>query len=172
MSTTTLEWKHAEHVMKTIGQLELNPQQLTLLLQCMSPVTEAIKDGRIQTLQDLSKLLQKKSEERFGPLHFVTPVAKGDTLVGNEFITHSRRLAGEGGKQTLGREAYYFYKKQENQHLLPTDLAVKTIIFCDDEFSSGSDRYVHSLYRNGSHWFTCDSLLSGEFDGDCVAAVA
>lgn len=52
----------------------------------------------------------------FGPLQFVKPVAKGEVLVGTDFIADSKELAKNDGKQTLGQEAYDFYKKKSRRH--------------------------------------------------------
>lgn len=63
---TTLNWDHAEHALKTIGQLGLEDgKQLTLFCQCMSPIATAIKDGQICSHSDLKKLLKeaKKSAD-------------------------------------------------------------------------------------------------------------
>lgn len=110
----------------------------------------------------------------FGPLQTIPTVsrAKASVLVGTDFVADSKKLAKKDGKQTLGQEAYDFYKKKENWHLLPDDPEVQVVVFCDAQFESGSSQCVRYLYRDGARWLESYDWLGDEFSDGCVAAVS
>ena len=92
---TTLSWDHADHALKTIGQLGLvDGKQFTLLCQCMSPLATAIKDGRITSQSDLKKLIEEAKkivEVPQAPKQYLRLLSEG-----KEF-----RLGKTEGKKTI-----------------------------------------------------------------------
>jgi len=126
----------------------------------------------IETLQQVleGKMMAKPS---FGKLEYVQPVEKGKVLGGHDFVKESRRLANEAKVETLGDEAYDFYKKKENQHLLPgKETGINVVVFVEAQVASGGKRRVRYLYRGGAGWSEHFSWLDNGFNDSCAAAVS
>lgn len=108
----------------------------------------------------------------FKELEFVRPVQNGKRLVGTELIPESRRLAQANGKETLGIEAYDFYGRKENWHLLPTSLDAQWVIFPEAQPVDDGKLSVLFLVRYGQDWHKRSAWLSFGFGSNCVAAVS
>jgi len=110
---------------------------------------------------------------KFGKLEYVQPVEKGKVLGGHDFVKESRRLANEAKVETLGDEAYDFYKKKENQHLLPgKETGINVVVFVEAQVASGGSRSVRYLCRDGAGWDEDYIWLGYDFGDSCAAAVS
>lgn len=91
-----------------------------------------------------------------------------DYISSDEWLQHARAIT----KGTMNQEAYDFYAREENWHLLPDD--TEFLYFADTEFLYlGGDRYVRCLGRSGAEWDRRCSRLSDRFSCRCrVAALA
>ena len=109
----------------------------------------------------------------FGRLETIAPVKKGEVVSWKDFLARSKELAQNAGKKVLGQEAYDFYKKRENWHLMPSaDSGINVVFFVEAQFDSGGLLRVRCLCRDGSEWGEGCKWLSYEFFDDSFAAIS
>ncbi len=175
MSTTTLEWKHAQHAFRMIGQLPLEtPQQLNLLLEFMGQAAEVIRFGnekrRTEMKEAMKSLLLKVGLSKiYGPLKIARPVPAVGSWIYDQLIS----AAQEDGVKNLGEEAMLFYHQPENSHLMPDDPSVRFVVFGDSKFRIGHNEWrVHVLERTRHGWNQFHCWVGDVIDDTYVAAVA
>jgi hypothetical protein len=106
-------------------------------------------------------------------MKFVCPIPVGGSLTGFTLRNVARQLANDGAQITLGHDGYQFYRNPENWHLLPTNLEIKIILFCDACFEIRRFTFAHYLFRSSAGWsegeFGC---MGSPFYSNTVVAVS
>ena len=130
----------------------------------------------------LKRILRKEeSQGNFEALQTIHPFSFDQTeerIIGTDFVARAMWHASDSGFEDLGDNAYNFYKKPENHHLMPTDPTVKVVVFTRALFfhsahpwGGSTGRAVRCLEKNGEVWVEGIRYISDWFGRECYSAV-
>lgn len=129
-------------------------------------------------LKELNKFLRKEScwiKPAFGKLEVITVVDPWKPVSIHVFVERAQKLVQNSHKRLLGDDAFLFYSKPENWHLLPAaNSGVNLIVFANIPKHQYCRHYqlgLPFLGRNGEKWEMCVNWTEQFHDSYVIAVL-